>query len=113
MDEQDIMLATDEETIQEVENTIDCQEKFQQGRQFFGDLCLEYQGQEVLSGKDKQGAFEAILDNLTDQGALTGFGVFAQRTHRNQISQIRGRKWTICGSGENLGDTFAKSRREC
>jgi hypothetical protein len=110
------MLAEDEETMQEVEDTIDYQEQLQQGRQFFDDLCLEYQGQQVLSGEDKQGAFKAILDNLTDQGALTGFGVFvfiAQRTHRNQISQIRGRKWTICGSGENLGGTFAKSRREC
>ncbi len=76
MDVQAVMLAADEETMQEVEDTIDCQEQLKQGRQFFDVLCLEYQGKEVLSGNDKQGAFEAMLDNLTDQGALAGVGAF-------------------------------------
>ncbi len=73
MDEQVIMLAADEETMQEVEDTIDSQEQFEQGRQFFDTLCLEYQVKEVMS---EAGGFEAILDNLTDQGALTGFSAF-------------------------------------
>ena len=91
MDEQVITLATQEGTMQEVEYSIDYQEQLEQGRQFFATLCLEYQGKEVLSGEDKQGVFEAILENLTDQGALTGFDVFvfiAQVTHQKQIAQI-------------------------
>ena len=47
----------------------------------------------MLSGKDKQGAFEAMLDNLKDQGALAGFGAFvfiAQVTQQRQIAQIEG-----------------------
>ena len=54
---------------------------------------LEYQGKEVLSGEDKQGVFEAILDNLTDQGALAGFGAFvfiAQVTQPKHIAHIAG-----------------------
>jgi hypothetical protein len=75
------------------QDTIDCQEQLEQGRQFFDVLCLEYQGKEVLSGKDKQGAFEAILDNLTDQSPLAGFGAFAfiaQVTQQRQIARIEG-----------------------
>ncbi len=60
MDEQAIMLAANEETMQEVEDSTDCRDKLEQGGQFFDALCLEYQGKEVLSGKDKQGVFEAI-----------------------------------------------------
>ena len=98
MDEQAIMLGaqegtiqTQEGTIQTVEDSIECQEHLEQGRQFFDALCLEYQDKEVLSGEDKQGVFEAILDNLTDQGAFAGFGAFvfiAQVTHQKQIAQI-------------------------
>jgi hypothetical protein len=43
-----------------------------------------------LSGKDKQGIFEAILDNLTDQGALTGFGAYVFTMHVIQQKQIEG-----------------------
>jgi hypothetical protein len=87
------MITAEEGTIQEVEDTIDCQEQLEQVRQFFDVLCLEYQGTEVLSGKDKKGAFETILDNLTDQDTLVGFGVFvfiAQVTQQRQITQIEG-----------------------
>jgi hypothetical protein len=53
MDQQPVIILTAEEgTIQEVEDTIDLQEHLEQGRQFFDVLCLEYQGKEVLSGKD-------------------------------------------------------------
>ena len=93
MDEQVIMLAAQEGTMQAVEDSIDCQEQLEQGRQFFDALCLEYQGKEVLSGEDKQGVFEAILDNLTDQGALAGFGAFvfiAQVTQQKHIAHIEG-----------------------
>jgi hypothetical protein len=55
MDQQQaIMLAADEETMQGMEDTIDCQEHLEQGRQFFDALCLEYQGKEVLSGRKKR-----------------------------------------------------------
>jgi hypothetical protein len=47
-------------------------------------------GKEVLSGKDKQGAFEAILDNLMDQGALAGFGAYVFTLHVIQQKQIEG-----------------------
>ncbi len=47
------MFTVNKETIQEVEDSIDCQDKFEQGGQFFDVLSLEYQDQEVLSGKDK------------------------------------------------------------
>ncbi len=77
MDEKDIMLTAEEETMQEMKYTIDCQEQLEQGRQFFDALCLEYQGKEVLSGRDNQAIFEAILDGLTDQGALAGFGAYS------------------------------------
>ena len=91
MDQQQaIMLAADEETMQGMENTIDCQEQLEQGRQFFDALCLEYQGKEVLSGRDKQAIFEAILDGLTDQGALAGFGVYMFAMHVIQQKQIEG-----------------------
>ena len=88
MDEQAIMLGAQEGTMQDVEDSIDCQEQLEQGRQFFDALCLEYQGKEVLSGKDKQGVFEAILDNLTDQGALAGFGAYVFTLHVIQQKQI-------------------------
>jgi hypothetical protein len=52
MDEQVIMLIVEEGTMQDVEDSIDCQEQLEQGRQFFDALYLEYQGKEVLSGKD-------------------------------------------------------------
>ncbi len=80
MHEHAIMLTANEETMQEVEDFIDCQDNLEQG-QFFDALYLEYQGKEVLSGKDKQGVFEAILDNLTDQGALAGFGAYVFTMH--------------------------------
>ena len=100
MDHQpDIILTEEEGTMQDVEDSIDCQDQLEQGGQFFDALCLEYQGKEVLSGKDNQGVFEAILDNLTYQGA--------------PVEENRGRKRTIRRSDENLGDTFAESRREC
>ena len=88
MDEKAIMLTAEEGTMQGVEDTIDCQEQLEQGRQFVDALCLEYQGKEVLSGKDKQGVFEAILDNLTDQGALAGFGAYVFTLHVIQQKQI-------------------------
>ena len=81
MDEHSIMLASNEETMQEVEDFIDCQDNLEQGGQFFDALYLEYQDKEVLSGKDKQGVFESILDNLTDQGALSGFGAYVFTMH--------------------------------
>jgi hypothetical protein len=56
-----------------MEDTIDCQEQLEQRRKLFDDLYLEYQGKEVFSGKDDQVTFESILDNLTDQGGLTGW----------------------------------------
>jgi hypothetical protein len=84
------MLAANEETMQEVEDSIDCQDKLGQGGQFFDALCLEYQGKEVLSGKDKQGVFEEILDNLTDQGALAGFGAYVFTMQVIQQKQIEG-----------------------
>jgi hypothetical protein len=34
---------------QEVEDSIDCQDKLEQGGQGFDALCLEYQGKEVFS----------------------------------------------------------------
>ena len=80
-DEQTIMFAANEETIQDVEDSIECQDKLEQGGHFFDALCLEYQGKEVLSGKDKQGVFESILDNLTDQGTLAGFGTYVFTMH--------------------------------
>ena len=73
------MITAEEGAIQEVEDTIDCQEQLEQRRKLFDDLYLEYQGKEVFSGKDDQVTFELILDNLTDQGGLTGFGVFVLR----------------------------------
>ncbi len=88
MDGQDIMFTTEEETMQGMEDTIDCQEQFEQGRQFFDTLCLEYDGQEVLSGKDKQGVFESILENLTDQGSLAGFDAYVFTLHAIQQKEI-------------------------
>ncbi len=86
MDEQVIKLAANEETMQEVEDSIDCQDKLEQGGQCFDALYLECQGKEVLSGKDKQGVFEAILDNLTDQGAQKQIeGVGEQFIDRTRI----------------------------
>ncbi len=53
MDQQQaIMLAADEEAIQRMEDSIECQDKLEQGGQFFDALCLKYQGKEVLSGRD-------------------------------------------------------------
>jgi hypothetical protein len=40
MDEQDIMLTSEEVTIQEMEDTIDCQEQLEQGR--FLDVVSNY-----------------------------------------------------------------------
>ncbi len=88
MDEQAIMLTAEEGTMQDVEDSIDYQEQLEQGRRFFDALCLEYQGKEVLSGKDKQGVFESILDNLTNQGALAGFGAYVFTLHAIQQKQI-------------------------
>jgi hypothetical protein len=86
------MLTSEEGTMQDVEDSIDCQEQLEQGGQFFGcffdALCLGYQVKEVLSGKDKQGVFEAILDNLTDKGALTGFGTYVFTLHVIHQKQI-------------------------
>ena len=90
MDGQDIMLPEEEETMQGMEGTIDCQEQLEQGRQFFDTLCLEYQGKEVLSGRDNQAIVEAILDGLTDQGALAGFGAYVFTMHVIQQKQIKG-----------------------
>jgi hypothetical protein len=45
MDQQQaIMLAADEETMQGMEDSIEGQDKLEQGEQFFDALCLEYQG---------------------------------------------------------------------
>jgi hypothetical protein len=55
---QAIMLAVDEMTMQGMEDSIECQDKLKQGGQFFDALCLEYQGKEVLSGRDNQAIFE-------------------------------------------------------
>ncbi len=44
----------------------------------------------LSSGKDKQGVFEAILDNLTDQGALAGFGAYVFAMHVLEQKQIEG-----------------------
>ncbi len=41
-----------------------------------------------MSGKDKQGVFESILENLTDQGALAGFGAYVFTLHVIQKKQI-------------------------
>jgi len=91
MDQQQaIMLAADEETMQGMEDSIECQEQLEQGGQFFDALCLEYQGKEALSGKDNQAIFEAILDGLTDQGALAGFGAYMFAMYVTQQKQIEG-----------------------
>ena len=91
MDQQQaIMLAADEEAIQGMEDSIECQDKLEQGGQFFDALCLEYQGKEVLSGRDNQAIFEAILDGLTDQGALAGFGAYMFAMHVVQQKKIEG-----------------------
>ncbi len=79
--QQAIMLAADGETMQGMEDSIECQDNLEQGGQFFDALCLEFQGKEVLSGRDNQAIFEAILDGLTDQGALAGFGVYMLGIH--------------------------------
>jgi len=91
MDQQQaIMLAADAETLQGMEDSIECQEQLEQGGQFFDALCLEYQGKEALSGKDNQAIFEAILDGLTDQGALAGFGAYMFAMYVTQQKQIEG-----------------------
>ncbi len=41
-----------------------------------------------MSGKDKQGVFESILENLTDQGTLAGFGAYVFTLHAIQQKQI-------------------------
>ena len=84
------MLATDEEAIQGMEDSIECQDKLEQGGQFFDARCFEYQDKEVLSGRDNQAIFEAILDGLTDQGALAGFGAYMFAMHVVQQKQIEG-----------------------
>ncbi len=71
-----------------MEDSIECQDKFEQGGQFFDVLSLEYQGKEVLSGRDNQAIFESILDGLTDQGTLTGFGGYMFAMHVVQQKQI-------------------------
>jgi hypothetical protein len=43
-----------------------------------------------LSGRDNQAIFEAILDGLTDQGALAGFGAYMFAMHVVQQKQIEG-----------------------
>jgi hypothetical protein len=89
MDQQQvIMFAEDEETMQGMEDSIECQDKLEQGGQFFDALCLEYQGKEVLSGRDNQAIFEAILDVLTEQGALSGFGAYMFAMHVIQQKKI-------------------------
>jgi hypothetical protein len=91
MDQQQaIMLAADEQTMQEMEDSIECQDKLEQGGQFFDALCFEYQDKEVLSGRDNQAIFEANLDGLTDQGALAGFGACMFAMHVVQQKQIEG-----------------------
>ncbi len=91
MDQQQaIMLAANEMTMQGMEDSIECQDKLEQGGQFFDVLCLEYQGKEVLSGRDNQAIFGAILDGLTDQGALAGFGAYMFAMHVIQQKQIEG-----------------------